>query len=920
MVGNDSRSLVPALAASGAPPRSAPSNVVRPGRTPNRWHLRNWRMRWRVLALVLVPTVAALVLGTLRVQASSDTAATASRTAQLGAAGSDITALAESVEDERDLTAGYVAAHQTGQTALAATIFRQLQHQYGVTTTRTAAVKGLAAQINASYPAAAQADLTSALTSLSALTELRQLAHSQITTLPMINHYTSVVAALLAFDNDIAAGSPSAPLAQTVTSIEALAQVEEETSQQRAVLYAALIEGKFEPGALTALIGAQSSQASALASFQKVADNLPSYTPQTGLNPFVSESQQFNDIVTGADVDAALAIELDATVAGRPGQSLTAGMQGTGGSQAWYSDMAFTLGQQRSVLGDNLTSATVQANALRQGAQSSERLTEIAVLVLLLLVLMITIVMARSMILPLRRLRADALDVAGRRLPEMVRRLSEADPEEDQSVQVEPIDIDSTDEIGEVARAFDRVHSEAARLAGDEAMLRANLNAMFVNLSRRSQTLIERQLGIIESLEQTEQEASRLSSLFRLDHLATRMRRNSENLLVLAGHEAPRKWTQPVALVDVLRAAVSEIEQYDRITLNVQSGLVIAGRAASDVVHLVAELVENATTFSRKGTQVFVTGQLLVSGGVLIEITDEGLGIPEHELAYANWRLDNPPVIDVAVSRRMGLFVVGRLAARHGIKVRLRRAQSGGLSALIWVPETVAETEPASPVGSRRRFGSTGGQQVVISSPAQAVAAARTPVMGVKTAAARPKSIWFDTGDEDQNPAQTPVREPDPPAPAPVEPQPAEQGTAAMVAVDGTGARLPIFDSIESEWFRRGDTSFDGGSADGSWTSPADEGFRRAAETLVAPVAGQATIAGLPKRVPSANLVPGSIAARPAGGPRGGQAPAPAQADGPSRSPEAVRARLTGFQMRGREGRTGAPQWSGTERRGTDEN
>ncbi len=256
-----------------------------------------------------------------------------------------------------------------------------------------------------------------------------------------------------------------------------------------------------------------------------------------------------------------------------------------------------------------------------------------------------------------------------------------------------------------MARAFDQVHSEAVRLAGDEAMLRANLNAMFVNLSRRSQTLIERQLGIIESLEQTEQDSGRLSSLFRLDHLATRMRRNSENLLVLAGHEAPRKWTQPVPLVDVLRAAISEIEQYERITLNVQSGLVIAGRAASDVVHLVAELVENATTFSRKDTQVLVTGQLLVSGGVLIEITDEGLGIPEQELAYANWRLDNPPVIDVAVSRRMGLFVVGRLAARHGIRVRLRRAQSGGLSALIWVPDTVAETEPAPPLGSRRRFG-----------------------------------------------------------------------------------------------------------------------------------------------------------------------------------------------------------------------
>jgi signal transduction histidine kinase len=878
-------------------------------------------MRWRVLALVLVPTVAALILGTLRVQAASETAATASRTAQLGALGGAITTLAESVEDERDLTAGFIAAHQAGQTALAATILRELQHQDAATTASTATVKGLAGQINPSYPAAAQSDLASALSSLSALPDLRQLAHSQITSLPLINHYSTVIATLLAVDNDIAAGSPSAPLAQTVTSIEALAQVEEETSQQRAVLYAALIEGKFEPGALTALIGAQSSQASALTSFQKVADNLPSYVPKTGLNPVVSESQQFNDVVEGADVDAALAIELDATVAAQSGQSLTTATQGTGGSQGWYDDMSFTLTQMRSVLGNNLTSATAQAATLRQGAQSSERLTGIAVLVLLLLVLVITIVMARSMIMPLRRLRADALDVAGRRLPEMVRRLSESDPEEDQSVEVEPIDIDSTDEIGEVARAFDRVHSEAARLAGDEAMLRANLNAMFVNLSRRSQTLIERQLGIIESLEQTEQDSSRLSSLFRLDHLATRMRRNSENLLVLAGHEAPRKWTQPVALVDVLRAAVSEIEQYDRITLNVQSGLVIAGRAASDVVHLVAELVENATTFSRKDTQVFVTGQLLVSGGVLIEITDEGLGIPEQELAYANWRLDNPPVIDVAVSRRMGLFVVGRLAARHGIKVRLRRAQSGGLSALIWVPETVAETEPTSPVGSRRRFGSTGGQQVVISSPAQAVAGARTPVVGVRTVAARPKSIWFDTGDEDQNPAQASAQEPDPPVPpVAAPPQPVEQETAVATAADGAGGRLPIFDSVESEWFKRGGTSFGGGAAAGSWTSPADEGFRRAAETVATPVAGQATTAGLPKRVPSANLVPGSIAARAAGGQRGGQAQAPAQAGGPSRSPEAVRARLTGFQMRGREGRTDAPQWPGTERQGTDEN
>jgi hypothetical protein len=260
----------------------------------------------------------------------------------------------------------------------------------------------------------------------------------------------------------------------------------------------------------------------------------------------------------------------------------------------------------------------------------------------------------------------------------------------------------------------------------------------------------------------------------------------------------------------------------------------------------------------------------------------------------------------------MGLFVVGRLAARHGIKVRLRRAQRGGLSALIWVPETVAETEPATPVGSRRRFG-TGGQQVVISSPAPTVTGARTPLTGVRTVA-HPKSIWFDTGEgSGPDPGPGPSQEPDPPAAvAVVEPLPEPEPAAAM-AGDVPGVRLPIYDSIESEWFRRGNVSFSDGSrppAGSSWTSPADEGFRRAAETVVSPVAGQLTNAGLPQRVPSANLVPGSIGARPAGQ-RTGQAPPPA--DRPSRSPEAVRARLTGFQARGREGRSDGPQGPRTD-------
>ena len=392
------------------------------------------------------------------------------------------------------------------------------------------------------------------------------------------------------------------------------------------------------------------------------------------------------------------------------------------------------IGGARTVADGLVTSITDRASTLRSQATQNLLITSLVTLLLLALVLLISTIVARSLIRPLRKLRADALDVAGHRLPEMVRRLSQSEGT-DESVDIEPIGVTSTDEIGEVARAFDQVHREAVRLAADEAMLRGNLNAMFINLSRRSQSLIERQLSLIDSLEQSEQDSGRLSSLFRLDHLATRMRRNSENLLVLAGHEVTRRWSQPVPLVDVLRAAISEIEQYERVVLNVQPGIVVVGQAVNDVVHLVAEIVENATTFSPEDTQVYVSGQPLSSGGVLLDITDNGVGISDQEMSHANWRLDNPPVVDVAVSRRMGLFVVGRLAARHGVRVRLRHAQAGGLTALIWLPDTVAAPEVAPPLGRLRRFEADDyGPAASLSAPpqasgtgAQATTAARIP-------------------------------------------------------------------------------------------------------------------------------------------------------------------------------------------------
>ena len=677
--------------------------------------------------------------------------------------------------------------------------------------------------------------------------------------------------------------------------------------------------------------------------------------------------------------------------------------------------MTSTVGKMRTVEGQLVNNIVARSRSLQSSATRSAVITSVVTLVLLIVVLLFTALVARSMIRPLRRLREDALDIAGTRLPDTVRRLSETEGS-DESVEIEPIDVSSTDEIGEVARAFDQVHREAVRLAADEAMLRGNLNAMFVNLSRRSQSLIERQISLIDSLEQGEQDSDRLSSLFRLDHLATRMRRNSENLLVLAGHEASRRWSQPVPLVDVLRAAISEIEQYERVVLNVQPGITVVGQAVNDVVHLVAELVENATTFSPEDTQVYVSGQPLTSGGVLLDVTDGGVGVSDQEMGHANWRLDNPPVVDVGVSRRMGLFVVGRLAARHGVRVRLRHASSGGLTALVWLPDTVAAQEGA-PLGRLRRFEVDDyGPSPSLSAPpagaggsalpsrtgfgqagaaaAQAAAAARIPRFSPSSPSAPSMPASFPpqwrpgTGPQPVGPAGpaapgagrpgngaargfTAAGQAGPATPAgPVSPEspgatapgngfnmpfrptnggipgasassPASSGTASQPGGDpgpgslsapaapgdgpvgppngdngvrvpnppenGHDQRLPIFDTLESDWFRRSGTSHPATQDQtsvpdqASWHSPADAGWR-AAETVAAPTTGATTSAGLPRRVPRANLVPGSV----------GEAAAPSESGsgsgGPSRSADEVRSRLASFQRGVREGRAAAPK------------
>jgi PAS domain S-box-containing protein len=219
----------------------------------------------------------------------------------------------------------------------------------------------------------------------------------------------------------------------------------------------------------------------------------------------------------------------------------------------------------------------------------------------------------------------------------------------------------------------------------EQAALRKSIGDLLHNLARRSQGLVDRQLELIDELERTEADPDRLHELFRMDHLATRMRRNVENLIVLSGVEQRRRWSESVPLRDVVEAAVAEIEDYSRVQVAGIHDLTLAGRAASDVAHLLAELVENATSFSSPTTMVEVSGGPTGNGYVL-EIEDHGIGMSDAELAEANRRLAEPLAADVAASRMMGFHVVGRLAARHGIRVQLRHCWFGGIDALVLLP------------------------------------------------------------------------------------------------------------------------------------------------------------------------------------------------------------------------------------------
>jgi hypothetical protein len=390
------------------------------------------------------------------------------------------------------------------------------------------------------------------------------------------------------------------------------------------------------------------------------------------------------------------------------------------------------------------------------------------------------------------------------------------------------------------APSFDQMYREASRSAAGEADLRDRFNAIFVNMSHRSQALVERQLRLIDGLERGEQDPQRLASLSKLNRIAMRMYRNSQNLLVVAGNQTSAGWNQPVTLAHLVEVALAEVEDYQRVSFEVQPDIAVRGPAVNDLVHLLVELIENATSFSAAEMPVAIKGHILNTGGALVDITDRGIGMAAKDMAYANQQLDNPPPADIDVPKWMGLLVVSRLAVRHGIRVRLNQSDLGGLTALVWLPDEILIHNSAADPGH------LGAQRAAAASPA---GFASGPVNMPDALAVRPSPAWSAPAPQATIEAEPAAavrlsgsRRPD---------APSGDGGVVIPRLETQGGtrRLPIFDEVESRW-SRGDREAAGqaGAAGlAAAASPAPSGLPRRPSPAVA---GPRAVPGTPPATP----------------------------------------------------------------------
>jgi signal transduction histidine kinase len=643
--------------------------------------LQNLQIRSKLAAILLVPLVAVIVLSSIGIGSSVNRAVKASRAQNVSEFAVTLTTLVHELQKERSLAAGYVGGGKSiGYTELAA--------QWAGVDRQVVEFAREARQLQLSgYDPRLRQDLRSVVSELAKLDAQRQGIdqNPDITVAGTLNLYDTIIQDILDVNGEIAVGSGNERLLRTVSAFVALSRMKDSVDLQRAYMNAVFSAGHFDPSQLqyqqfSRYVEAEDVWTSQFESFATTAQR--NLLASTVVGTSVQRAKDLRDVALHGETLPNLGVD----------------------HNQWFSAMGDKLNLLRQVEVKISGDVVDAAAASKQSAQRQALIVGIGLLAVLLVTVGLSLAIARSMIRPLRKLREVANEVADERLPRVVERLQEAQDLDRVALdQTSPVPVTSRDEIGQVASAFNAVHQVAIRVATEQAALRKSIGDMFLNLARRSQALLDRQLELIDRLERDETDPDALENLFKLDHLATRMRRNAEDLIVLSGAEPPRRWSQPVPLVDVVRAALAEVEDYERVELLPIDDIGVAGHAVSDVVHALAEVIENAISFSPPGTKVQVAGQP-VSNGYVLEIEDRGLGMSDEELVEANERLANPPTIDFALSRMMGLYVVGRLAQRYGIRVQLRHSWYGGVTALVLLPPSITIRSQVQETGPGARI------------------------------------------------------------------------------------------------------------------------------------------------------------------------------------------------------------------------
>ncbi len=757
-----------------------------PAKRPPAWSLSNWPVAWKVLAIVIIPIAIAAALGGLRIH--------------------------QGLTDTRDLRSAAQRAAMVGRIANYTEALERALWAYSSAGDGPAARKAFddsSLELERKLSATAvDPDVRSGITAMlsSGPPLLDRVASNSIGPIDTVNTY----APILLTAEDAIVGS---------------VQVgdEEIRTQAQALSRAVGARGQMLMQKLLVTRGAEVSEPELRTELSTLAGMEPSALPGVSSGDATALQDQ---------MAARMAIISDpaAVLVGNP--DLLASLQAT-------DDIA------TKVINDTTASVSAAVDKQASLARTAAIRDAAIVLTLILAALLVVLLGARSLVRPLRRLREAALRVAHQELPAEVQRIGAGE----QPGSFEPIPVYTTEEIGQVAHAVDDLHEQALLMAAEQARLHTHVSDMFETMSWRNRSLVDRQLSLIDELERSEDDPQRLDALFKLDHLAAQMRRSGTNLLVLSGAKIHREQSDSVPVADVIKAAISQVEDYRRVIAATAPDSAVIGSGAGDIVHLLAELIDNGLRYSPPTSQVRVSAAH-TDNRLVIEVSDTGLGMTEADLRMANKRMESEGEVDTYTARHMGLYVVGRLAHQHGVTVRLRNSVAGepgeGMTAGVVIPAALID-RPGVPGWPAL------DNDAAAAAPLEDLVDVVPPAQSEPVAYVQP----YRNGTPHDDGSSLPRRDPGASGffGVPDEEHPEEPAARMRPPSSPAGDTDVIFQRMVSEWLI---DPYQLMEPVQSWESVWDSGWEAAAHADEIPI-DEHTEHGLPVRAPGARLVPGSM-------------------------------------------------------------